>query len=407
MTTARTPRYGFRVLDGKTGRRRLVAAATAFRGYATLDPRAEVTREAYLSAFRYGDDFKQHLSATGSTAGFDGDCWAMELSFDLDHEVDPECSLNDARRLTGTILERYPKLDDDALMVFFSGSKGFHVGLPLNWHLAPSAHFHRVARRLAEAIASIAGVSTFDPGVYDKVRLFRAPNSRHPKTGLHKRRLTLDELMGLSVERIRTIAAEPAAFELPASAEADPQTLIDWREAEAAVIKEAEAKAQRRAAVADGMPRLNRATLDFIHDGAKPNHRHATLCSAAANLAEFGCPPTLAHALLTPAALDCGLTPSDTRRQIDCGLSHAVTMGEAVPPPPDPVPSTPSGAPVTRANDAKKQLAALWRKTSSPPAPESDDRGDAWEDPRDQLGAGDRAESSFDMDQKDQKEGQS
>jgi hypothetical protein len=53
------------------------------------------------------------------------------------------------------------------------------------------------------------------------------------------------------------------------------------------------------------------------------------LFSAAANLAEFGCPPALAHALLTETALDSGLPPNDVRRQIDCGLSHHVTNTEA------------------------------------------------------------------------------
>ena len=41
---------------------------------------------------------------------------------------------------------------------------------------------------------------------------------------------------------------------------------------------------------------------------------------AAANLAEFGCPPKLGHALLTESALDSGLSPAETRRQIECGL---------------------------------------------------------------------------------------
>jgi hypothetical protein len=45
------------------------------------------------------------------------------------------------------------------------------------------------------------------------------------------------------------------------------------------------------------------------------------LFSAAANLQELNCPAELAHALLTPAARDSGLTPADIRRQIDCGLS--------------------------------------------------------------------------------------
>ena len=54
---------------------------------------------------------------------------------------------------------------------------------------------------------------------------------------------------------------------------------------------------------------------------------HARLFRAAANLAEFSCPPALAHELLTTAALDSGLAPADARRQIDCGLAHVRPKG--------------------------------------------------------------------------------
>jgi hypothetical protein len=49
---------------------------------------------------------------------------------------------------------------------------------------------------------------------------------------------------------------------------------------------------------------------------------------AAANLAELGCPTDLAHALLADAALDSGLTPAETRRQIECGLAHGQRQRE-------------------------------------------------------------------------------
>jgi hypothetical protein len=158
--------------------------------------------------------------------------------------------------------------------------------------------------------------------VYDKVRLFRAPNSRHPKTGLHKRRLTLDELLHLGAARVRQLAAAPEPFTLPVVAAADPQAAADWQAAEQAVRREAEARAEQRASLASGKPRLNRATLDFICDGADLGDRHRLLFSAAANLAEFGCPPALAHALLTDAGLDSGLPPREVHRQIECGLAH-------------------------------------------------------------------------------------
>jgi hypothetical protein len=64
--------YGFRIVGATSQRRRLVNAAAALEGYATCDPRAEVESEAYLSAFTYGDDFRQLLETTDSTKGFRG-----------------------------------------------------------------------------------------------------------------------------------------------------------------------------------------------------------------------------------------------------------------------------------------------------------------------------------------------
>ena len=105
-----------------------------------------------------------------------------------------------------------------------------------------------------------------DDGVYDKVRLFRAPNSRHSKTGLHKRRLSLDELVNLSLDAILTFAKEPAPFDLPTPAGTNDQAAADWQAAVAGVAEQGEAKAARRAAGAGAT--LNRSTLSFIRDGA-------------------------------------------------------------------------------------------------------------------------------------------
>ncbi len=310
---------GFRIVGPCTNERRLVDWQAAFVAYAELDERAEVNREAYLSAFTFGEDFRQHLDATGSTKGFDGVCGAEFVWFDIDR-TDLEAARRDAARLCLRLIERY-SLDDDGLLIFFSGSKGFHLGLPTDlWQPSASLTFHRTARRLAEGLAAVVQV-TIDGGVYDKVRALRAPNSRHPKTGLHKRALTLDELTRLSVERIQDLAREPLAFNVPTLTTLNEQAAADWQAAVQAVEHEAEAIQQRRTA-SNGSTRLNRSTLDFIRHGAGSGDRHRLLFSAAANLAEFGCPSELVRELLTEAALDSGLAPKEVQRQIDCGLNH-------------------------------------------------------------------------------------
>ncbi len=318
---------GFRIVGPCNGERRLVCWPTAFVAYASLDARAEVEREAYLSAFLFGDDFKQHLDATGSTAKFDGVCGAEFVWFDIDR-TDLEAARRDAARLCLFLAERY-RLDDDALQVFFSGSKGFHVGLPTDlWQPTASGVFNLTARRLAEGLAASCEV-VIDSGVFDKVRAFRAPNSRHPKTGSHKRRLSLDELLMMSAWRIQELAREPLAFDVPTVSTRCDQAATDWQEAAQRVEQETEAARERRAS-SDRSARLNRTTLDFMRDGAGSGDRHRLLFSAAANLAEFGCPSELAHELLSEAALDSGLSPSETRRQIDCGLSHNRGTPQAV-----------------------------------------------------------------------------
>lgn len=312
--------YGFRIVGTCRERRRPIDWAAAFSGYASLDDRADVQREAYLSAFLFGDDFLDYLESIGSTKGYRGACWAPWLWLDIDRADKLEQARQDAARLAYSLIERY-RLDDDTLLIFFSGSKGFHVGLPTAlWLPEPSETFHRIARHFAESFAASCGV-VIDAGVYANVQAFRAPNSRHPKTGRHKRRLSLDELTRLSVPSIIELAAQPAVFDVPETQHRSEQAAADWQAARELVRSEAEATAIRRAEHS-GTPTLNKRTLEFIREGAGSGDRHRLLFSAAANLAEFGCPAALAHALLTEGGLDSGLPPREVARQIDCGLNH-------------------------------------------------------------------------------------
>ena len=314
---------GYRIVGNLWGRRRLVDAGVALAGYCACDAAAKVVSEAYLSAFQFPRAVEGWMEAHGTPKGYAGACGSPWLWFDIDDADDLGEALRSTRRLVGALLQRYRTLDDDDVLTFFSGSKGFHVGLPLTWGPMPSLTFHLASRRMAEALAQLAGVN-IDAGVYDRVRAFRAPNSRHPKTGLHKRRLSLGELTHLTADRIRDLAREPLPFDLPRPSAIDPTAAGDWAQAEAGAVQQAEGRAQRRGDFAMNGPALNRATMDYIRDGAAVpvGDRHRTLFSAAANLAEFGCPPALAHALLGEAGRDSGLSPSDVARQIDCGLSH-------------------------------------------------------------------------------------
>lgn len=312
--------YGFRVVGTVSEPRRLVDAAAAFSAHASCDSRADPDREVYLSAFRFGGDFRDYLATHGTTKGFAGPCWSPWLWFDIDRPDDPDAALLDARKLVGFVLERYTALNDVDVLAFYSGGKGYHVGVPLTHNPVPSPVFHLVARRLAEGLATAAAVS-IDAAIYDRVRCFRAPNSRHPRTGRHKRLLTHDELFGLTAARVTELAAAPAPFSFLRDAEEpDPALAADWDEAAATLRRDQGARGERMRA---GATRLQRETLEFIQHGAEEGERHARLFRAAGNLREFNAAPELIDALLTEAALDSGLSPSEAARQIRCGIEHA------------------------------------------------------------------------------------
>jgi hypothetical protein len=68
-----------------------------------------------LSAFQFGEDFRQLLLDTGSTAGYSGPCWSPWLWFDIDNE-DLHFAHNDAAALAAALVERYEVLPADLLM---------------------------------------------------------------------------------------------------------------------------------------------------------------------------------------------------------------------------------------------------------------------------------------------------
>ncbi len=310
---------GYRIVGPCDRDRKIVNYDRAFAAYAACDDAAQVEREGFLSPFQYDDAIRDRSTDAGGrldVRGFDGQCWSRFVWFDIDRDGDIDAATKDARRLALGLIERY-RLDESELLVFFSGSKGFHVGLPTSlFDSSPAVAFNQAVRKLAEGLAASVGV-VIDPAIYSKVQPLRAPNSRHGKTGHHKRFVTFDELLKLKPTAIVANAARPIEFELPDAPEIDERAVADWRAACDRVNQQAEAVKT----LATDRTELNRSTLEFIRDGADEGDRHRMLYSAAANLAELGCPARLAHALLTEAALDSGLPPADIRRAIGNGIT--------------------------------------------------------------------------------------
>jgi hypothetical protein len=273
--------------------------------------------EAYLSHYQFGPGMESHYKRNGgSVAGFNGPCRADWLLWDID-EHDPVAALTAARQLVGFIQQRYRT--DPA--VWFSGAKGYHVGLRLAHDPSPSATFPTVARVVAEGFALAAGVRV-DSALYDLNRIVRLPNTKHAKTERFKVPLLADELLELTPQAVWQRAAHPRGMSLPIWRGDTGKLADDWAAAEASVGRAAQARAERRAEF-EPDARAPLYLLRFLRFGTGEGERAMTLFRCAAWLTEQGAPPSLCAALLTEPALDCALSPSETARQIRCGIEHA------------------------------------------------------------------------------------
>jgi len=334
MSASKYP-YGLWVSGPCSETRVIVPAADAFRSYCLADSAVKVGGEAYLSAFQFGNDMRDRIDGSGNARGFDGPTWSPYLWFDIDRSPGrgglPQ-ALTDTRRLVACLGSEM-KAPQECLLSFFSGSKGFHVGVPTAlWGPEPGPIFHDTVKALARHVAAKAGV-TIDTSVYDRVRLFRAPNSRHPKTGRHKVRLDPGDLSRSDAGVIQESARKPTPFEPPSQSviQRSPGLAEAWRAASASAARSVETHELRRCDRTEGgSSRLNDLTWTVINGGPiEEGERARSIYSAAADLGELKCPPALAEALLLERGIARGLLRHEVARQIRCGLVHGNPLVEA------------------------------------------------------------------------------
>lgn len=165
-------------------------------------------REAYCSAYSYGEEFKAHVATTGSVMGFHGPHYAPFFYLDIDNEH-VEISHADALSIL-ELFENRLRLDRFAFDIFFSGNKGFHFIVPSSvFGAEPSESIHFYFERMASKIKEAVPHASLDLRIYDPVRLFRLPNTLNTKRNLFKVQITPDELRKKDTDEILALAKEP------------------------------------------------------------------------------------------------------------------------------------------------------------------------------------------------------
>jgi hypothetical protein len=226
---------------------------------------------------------------------------------------------------------------DAGLGIYFSGEKGFHLSLVALPGFHPLVHVPAVVKLLCLTVAQNARVKV-DPAIYDRQRLFRLPNTRHPRSGLYKRFLDTEELFQLDAARVRDLARHPAGFAVPTVCEDCEQLAADWIAAEGhATRRDADRSAGSTGSMGapsagSGAARREAPSFcpvvpDFVRrfigfEEIQDPGRAVTLFRCAAALAEAETPPAVVRGLLEEPARKSGLDVAEVEKQLSAGIAH-------------------------------------------------------------------------------------
>ncbi|HOI53666.1 MAG TPA: hypothetical protein PLP01_00280 [Phycisphaerae bacterium] len=163
--------------------------------------------------------------------------------------------------------------------IWFSGSKGLHILVhPAALGIEPSAgltsDMKRIVANLVQRLeAEGCPELPVDSAVYSLPRMLRAPNQVNPRSGLYKIELTHEELLRLTADQIKALAAEPRPSPWPddRSPPALSPTAAAWWSAEIGRLRETREFTCRTAELTGRKVRPDGFVVDELVDHEMPD----------------------------------------------------------------------------------------------------------------------------------------
>lgn len=162
------------------------------------------TVDAYSSMFRFKKEYVTIVEKTGTVRGAsEFECWSDFIWFDIDAS-DLSAALLDAQ----TLIRGLKSMNVlNHTLIFFSGSKGFHIGINSSvFGFVPSKTLPEEMRKVCQQIASLFNIE-IDTKIYNHNRLWRLPGTVHGKTNLRKTALAVATFLDLTVDDLPVLAA--------------------------------------------------------------------------------------------------------------------------------------------------------------------------------------------------------
>ncbi|MEM4177828.1 MAG: DnaB-like helicase C-terminal domain-containing protein [Nitrososphaeria archaeon] len=169
--------------------------------------KVNLNEECYYSLYRFDENIFHHIRKYGTIAGYSGPVYCDYLWLDFDSESGNINTLIERLRLFLDSLGSKYHIPFDSLRLYFSGNKGFHLGIDSRlFEFSPSPDLPKLQKWYASTICG--DYITPDLAIYNSTRLFRVPNSLNKKKGLHKIPLTIEEIFIFDYDDIASIATE-------------------------------------------------------------------------------------------------------------------------------------------------------------------------------------------------------
>lgn len=163
--------------------------------------------EAYTSLFTYNDAILTHIKKSSSMAKYEAPVAIRYVWIDFDDDSIDNAKRN-VLRFLADINEKYD-VNPEILHVYFSGNKGFHVGIPSEVIGIQGIYDKDMPLYINNFVKNLTSeIECVDYKIYNHTRLFRLPYSLNVKSNLYKIRLPINILSDSSSDEIMGYAAD-------------------------------------------------------------------------------------------------------------------------------------------------------------------------------------------------------
>jgi replicative DNA helicase len=151
----------------------------------------------YETIYSYNQEQVDKAVSNGSASGLTG-MTTNRLIFDLDCKSNVESAQKDTKELVSRLL--MSGIDENAMRVYFSGNKGFHVEVQFKDEQLTKREVDNIVKNISN------GLETVDGKILDENRLIRVPLTKNSESEMYKIPLTREELNSFSLLQIRSKA---------------------------------------------------------------------------------------------------------------------------------------------------------------------------------------------------------